>query len=306
VKISIWTEPLPPPFHWNPRAPVRGTEKFYVQTAAWLTRFGHEVEVVYDGAPVTVSGARYLPRATARPGERRLVCNDYSAPGDVFWTNFADFSPERDRCPRRATIVVSRFAQRRAGVEAVVVPHGYDPGVYHPPAPGAERERVCCYTSSPDRGGDLLSRAWPEVERLSGYSLWISTYPGRGGTPPSDAEVAHRLRRSRYWLHPGLGTELFCLSAAEAQACGCVPIVAPHQALHETVRHGFRFCQVDYLNGLVRVLRAFDDHPLHADAEHLLTWEQATRELWRVLLDAWEPGSRLQQRDFTRPGARPS
>lgn len=285
--IRIWTERLPEPFHFDPRHPVRGTERFYVETAK---HWGDSVTVYYDGPEVQIShNVRFAPRSTGLDRHMDLVCNDYERAGSTFWTNFADFRVQKDRHRggRNAHIVISQYANERAGGGHVIVPHGIDRDVFFPPvAVGGhppKRERLCVVTSSPDRGGDALAQVWPSVEKQTGYRLWRSPYPGRGGTPVSQQVIADKLRAAKFWLHPGIGEELFCLAAVEAQACGAVPIIVPNGALHETVKWGFRFNTESFVLGVLQSCAAFDGMPLHADADHIPTWAAATAALRKVV-----------------------
>ena len=51
----------------------------------------------------------------------------------------------------------------------------------------------------------------------------------------SNAEVRDLYRRALLWLHPGLGVELFCISALKAKAAGCLCLYSPVMALGETI-----------------------------------------------------------------------
>lgn len=303
MKILIQTEVLPAPFHWDPRCPRRGTERFYVETAKALAENGHEVQVVYDGAYLERDNVQYQKRDfLAEPGEfdAILKCNqrgpfrgsEMDPPrGEtrvVWWTNFADFRLQqltfRDA---DAAVVISNYAASIVGDAGgdspplYVVPHGVDKTFWTPGSSGLrDQYRICLYTSSPDRGGGWLREVFESLD--TDYELICSPYPG-WGEPFTEEQLRERYRIARYWLHPGMGTELFCLSAAEAQACGCVPIINPTGALAETVRWGHRFPSDKYLEGLAATLRG--DYVGGANADHLLDWKQATALLEEVLCE---------------------
>ncbi len=137
-----------------------------------------------------------------------------------------------------------------------------------------EREKRVVFTSSPDRGLDILLEIWPEIrkqvpdaELVSTYSRWydivaerypearpfrtslekLGKQPGvsriKGGLGQRD--VAHLMKSSMVWAHPAMftiGNEKFCetscISAMEAQAAGCVCVAANWGALSETVQVG--------------------------------------------------------------------
>lgn len=309
IDLLIETELLPPQFHWNPRQPERGTEKFYVQTALAAVQDGLEVVVVGDFAQTMVlNGVTYQPRREDLPDSRiRVICNptpnyialhhDKSVKADhtILWTNFA-MGPNPDGylngvVPhiRPDEIVVISEYHRQAILAATnrykphdfrVVGHGVDKTVYHPPRVERDREQIVAYTSSPDRGLDYLRRLWDEeaIEDQTGYKLVATKYAEGAVT---DHQVADLLRRSTFWVHPGMGTELFCLSAVEAQACGSTPIVVPNGALRETVRYGYCFPEPFFKEGLLSVLYGGATIQ-NIDAAHIPDWMTVTRQLLAI------------------------
>lgn len=296
MNILMVTERLPFSFRWDPRYPQRGSEKFYVETAKHLALLGHDVQVEMEhiSSIIRLEGVEYCPRGDARnPPDAVLLCNwrgSYHSPVPeariVRWTAFADFRLKditfRD-CD--AQIVISNYAAELAeegtadSPDLYVVPLGIDKEFW---TPGSEpRENTCLYTSSPDRGGAWLQSEWKNIYNLTGYDLTCSPYPGSGKEPWSADRLRNEYREAKYWLHPGMGRELFCLSGAEAQACGTVPIIVPHEGLHETIRWGHRFSADRYLEGLVSVLQA--TYVSGPNADHLLSWAEATKKLEEVL-----------------------
>lgn len=289
--ICIVTEQLPPQFAWDPAFPVRGTEKFYVQTAENLAARGHNVTVFYDGADTALK-AKYVNRMTqpVKTFDAALVCNRRSvgmahkmANRVVEWTNFypwMDFGSDDE-----PLIVISEIAKKTLPPTkrpVHVIGHGVDPEVFHPPADGVSRQKTVLYTSSPDRGLRRLEKLWRDydVERSYGYKLIATSY---GTTRLSDDDVANLLRSAAFWVHPGAGIELYCLAAVEAQACGATPIVVPNGALRETVLHGYRFTDAAFDAGLVGIL-AGDATMDGIDGSWIPTWAEVTREIERVLL----------------------
>lgn len=139
--------------------------------------------------------------------------------------------------------------------------------------PAPDREQRVVYSSSPDRGGDVILELWPQIreqvpaaELILTYSRWYDLcYQQFGETPahrkmielleqPGVARVeggmgqkalAHLMRASLVWAHPSWWTsgdqefhETSCISAMEAQAAGCVVVASNWGALTETVQHG--------------------------------------------------------------------
>jgi SAM-dependent methyltransferase len=124
------------------------------------------------------------------------------------------------------------------------------------------------YASSPDRGLDVLLTWWPAILKKwkdaelhvfygwNNYDQMMRMYPqmavfkehvqrllaqpgvtmhGRIG----QKELAAEFARSQFWLYPSIRAdgkdweETFCITALEAQANGCIPIVRPVGALPE-------------------------------------------------------------------------
>jgi glycosyltransferase involved in cell wall biosynthesis len=278
--MNIITEQLPPRFRWDPTAPVRGTEKFYVETARWLAALTGEAVKVYgdylpakDPSGITAIGdVKYIPR---KPGFNNhfeaVVCNPrtrLSGQEALIWTNLAfDTTAQVTawvrtlwECPEGQPAPIVCISEYQARVyrtcdliadRVVVVGHGVDPGIFN--REGRTGGKQVLFTSSPDRGWDYLQDLWrgADLEAETGYALRTLDY---GGHSVTNEQVADALRASDFWVHPGRGVELFCISAIEAQACGTTPIVVPNGGLAETVRFGYRFPTEDFGQGLAAVL----------------------------------------------------
>jgi glycosyltransferase involved in cell wall biosynthesis len=135
------------------------------------------------------------------------------------------------------------------------------------------RERRVVYSSSPDRGLDVLLEIWPRIRELVpdaelswAYSAVydkvaeqrpeiaehrqlvarLSEQPGvtaLGSLP--QPELAKVMRASLVWAHPSYATpyggpfhETSCIGAMEAQAAGCLVVASGWGALPETVEVG--------------------------------------------------------------------
>jgi glycosyltransferase involved in cell wall biosynthesis len=139
--------------------------------------------------------------------------------------------------------------------------------------PTPERECRVLYTSSPDRGLDILLELWPRVreqvpdaelihtyapvyDRIAEQSPEIGRFRDRirelaqqdgvtsiGGL--SQPKLAELMRTAMVWAHPSYSTpsgtpfmETSCIGAMEAQAAGCYVVASAWGALNETVQTG--------------------------------------------------------------------
>lgn len=210
MKIAMYTEPLPPAFRWDPKAPWRGTEKFYVETASSLAKTGHDVTVYLDSdAEAARAGARYVPRTAYRGGYDAVLCCNTQPPARepgtryVYWSNLWGDRYERHLWAD-AQIVISEFARRAYApppdAPCFVVGHGVDADKYRCDGP---KERLALFSSSMDRGGVWLQANWERFD--TGLELVCSA--GR----MSEADLVETYRRAAVWLHPGMGVELLSL-----------------------------------------------------------------------------------------------
>ncbi len=144
---------------------------------------------------------------------------------------------------------------------------------YFTPLPWEERAPRVLYTSSPDRGLDILLGLWPRVRELVPdaelHHAYAAVYERIADKDPAIAAHRDRIRvlsdqpgvqrlgslgqrelaklmcSSRVWAHPswmGLHDAPFhetsCIGAMEAQAAGCLVVSSDWGALSETVRWG--------------------------------------------------------------------
>lgn len=123
----------------------------------------------------------------------------------------------------------------------------------------------CIYCSMPERGLELLHKAWPRIREAVPHAslvitadrrLWGVDYPGDEhyrimwedqdveylGKIPRMELVRHQLE-SDVMAYPGAYEEMFCISAAECQVAGAVPITSTMGALPTTVEVGMK---IDY------------------------------------------------------------
>jgi SAM-dependent methyltransferase len=136
-----------------------------------------------------------------------------------------------------------------------------------------DREPRVLYTSSPDRGLDILLELWPQIvervpdaellhcyaavyDRVADQNPAIAAHRDRirelGQQPgvraigsQSQPRLAELMRTARVWAHPSYSTpvgnkfyETSCIGAMEAQAAGCRIVAGAWGALPETVKTG--------------------------------------------------------------------
>lgn len=141
--------------------------------------------------------------------------------------------------------------------------------------PPTERQQQVVYSSSPDRGLDvLIERIWPQVREQVPTAKLVACYAEvydkvADQSPPiaahrarlnelvdqsegverigslSQPELARLMRGSVAWVHPSWASlanqpfdETSCIGAMEAQAAGCRVVASGWGALTETVREG--------------------------------------------------------------------
>lgn len=272
--IEIYTEELPPDWTWRPTDKFKtGTTEFYVETAKWLARFGHEVIVYYDEGPAEGEQVLYLPRELYKGDNVVLACNSRPPrPGKrtVFWNNLK--SKTIEMMPGFDDYIVLSPYHQRSFKGGKIVGHGCYPHRYKDVF---KIPKSCLYSSSPDRGLELLEEIWPRVEEETGAELTV-TY--RNALPEKVMDDLYKT--SQFWLHPGQGVELFCISALKAQAAGCIPVVVPNMALKDTVKYGVFATKETYADKLIDAIKK----PPKIEKIPIPSWEEVTRELETVLL----------------------
>lgn len=286
ARIAIVTEELPPHFHWSPlkRGPGgywRGTEEFYVETAEWLARFGHEVVVLYDGPLVVKADVSYhnrddyskYPDVYLHCNRRKPFFKDNEKARHAYWTNLAgdriENHPGYDNY-----ITISKYAREKFG-GGEVVGHGVDLQRYRP----GNKQPYALFSSSLDRGAPFLHAIWPKIKLLTGVDLICAN----GSL--SDEAMTALYADAAFWLHPCTGIELFCISALKAMASGCHVIYNPVMALPETIGvNGIALPLSKWSDELAKRMSSVNRNFLSYGRERLPTWEKVTRQLEQILL----------------------
>ena len=278
--IAIFTGPA-----WQRWSPLDietkglgGSETAAVRLAGELAELGYGVTVYGDVEPCADRGVAYRHHSTFDPVETRDVLissrlakvfdRPVGARRTILWVHDVDVADglSEGRSRRIHTILcLSRWhEQRLAGAhpdqahKLVRIRNGVH-HAYFAPQPWAERAQRVLYTSSPDRGLDVLLELWPRVrEQVPDAELahaCVDIYDGVAGHDEqpgvvglgslSQPELAALMCSSRVWAHPSwMGPheapfhETSCLGAMEAQAAGCHVVASGWGALPETVRWG--------------------------------------------------------------------
>lgn len=256
---------------WEPTdTRLGGTEEAVIHWAEEFAKMNHEV-VVYRNSfkgNTRHNDVSYARREHYLMGKHDFVVNVKShdiLPGNcpmIYFTNETN-AGNIDLSSYAAVVWPSKWAKDNIPVNnknVVVVPHGYDPSRIYP---GTKIPKQCFYASSPDRGLDVLLKAWPKVYKVHPDATLILTYGAKAEDIPGiiklgnvDEETMDDIyRTSDIWCHPAIGGELFCITGLKAQAAGCVPVINPIMALKETVKDGYFVGNLDqYADSLIAML----------------------------------------------------
>lgn len=295
---------------WGP-ADLRlgGTEESVVNWAEELVKRGHEVTVFRNYNPLNEAG--YIICKGVSYEDRGWYGGKTSTLGDIcinvkssevspkeptlYLTNEVDAS-NIDLSAYKGVIWPSQWAVDNIPVnnKTFILPHGYDPKHVYPDEKKIPKQ--CFYASSPDRGLDVLLKAWPKVSEAHPDATLILTYGGKSDLPgvitlgeADDLTMDEIYNSSDVWCHPCTGGELYCMTGKKAQVAGCIPVIIPTMALSETVRRGFKVEDPkDYAQSLIEVLnmpmelRDVMRKEVIKEA-NASTWEESTDTLLEII-----------------------
>jgi glycosyltransferase involved in cell wall biosynthesis/SAM-dependent methyltransferase len=282
-----------------------GSETALCKMAERFARRGYEVEVYSKttglrgdhmsvDADAEMNGqVLYLPAALWDPGDPCDLFVSSRIP-EVFdrtirathrwlWLHDADYGDFRitpERIARTTGVLVMSEFQRNLLADAypdalgaanmIVTRNGIEASLYADALP--DKKPIVVYTSSPDRGLDVLLDLWPEVvKRVPDAELHFAYAPVyfqfAEQSPPlaafkkqvdaleaecenvhnhgslSQPAIADLFRTAKVWAYPSWNSmydqpfpEISCISAMEAQAAGLVPVTVDYGALKETVK----------------------------------------------------------------------
>ncbi|HEY0391037.1 MAG TPA: methyltransferase domain-containing protein [Solirubrobacterales bacterium] len=269
-----------------------GSETAAIRLAQQLSEIGYVVTVYGEVEQCAFRDVIYRHHSVFDPMERRLAVIASRIPevGDrhinarsrLLWMHDTDAGDRLTAARAEAfdhVLVLSRWheehvsgmypflrgrlRQTRNGIE-----HSYFAGET------PERKKRVLYTSSPDRGLDILLELWPKIreqvpdaelaycysevyDRIAEKDATVAAHRERirelaaategtsalGSLPQQ--ELARLMRTSLVWAHPSYATphgqpfhETSCIGAMEAQAAGCVVVASDWGALSETVKVG--------------------------------------------------------------------
>ena len=259
---------------------VGGAELAMMTLMKVLAGRGHEVEVFNDPrTPVEYDGVMYRQRKTFNEAEPRdaviifrspnpLVTRRCGATKKIWWScdqyTVGDFAMQGKQADH--IVCISDFHKEyfkyhyKLDEQITVIDLGvllpdYDLDIQKVPG-----RMVFC--SIPDRGLDQLLAAWPQIKAeapnaslviTSDYRLWGSTANNArhrlswAGEP--DVRFAGKVSReelvkiqleAEIHSYPCIYDELFCISAAECQVAGALPVTSTWGALKSTNEYGIQ------------------------------------------------------------------
>lgn len=298
LEIAIVAGPCMHP--WSPvdihTRGLGGSETAAVMVASRLAARGHHVTLFGEADSEGVFGQVVFRdwRRWSRWPDRRwdlvvvsrvpeLLDRPINARRVVLWAHDLDFgsrlTPSRaERCD--VILGVSRWhahhlraTHRHAASKIRRTRNGIDlQRFFSQGTPTWDREPRVVFSSSPDRGLDVLLELWPRVLADTGgeaelVACWGPAYEHAARTSPvlrqlmdrcrdlakrtrgvelagtlNQTELAGLMLESLVWAHPSWCTpaggpflETSCIGAMEAQAAGCVPVASRWGALPETI-----------------------------------------------------------------------
>jgi hypothetical protein len=266
--VEIWTEVLPPAWHWTPDSYLGGTPEFAINVAK---NCEHDVVVYYDGKPCMYDGIYYLPRSQYRGSDVILAINSRPpklGKHNIIWFSW-DNAKDTQYLDFDERIVLSPYHKSIFGSNCRIVPLTCEPEDFKSTY---KIKKQCLYSSSPDRGGEFLKSIWSEVEARTGARL-VCTYKNN----ISEDEMKELYKQSEFWLHPCQGVELFCISAVKAQVASCIPVVVPNMALATTVKYGVKTTLENYKENLIKAI----NNPPKVEKVDFGSWQSVTDELFK-------------------------
>lgn len=286
---------------WEPTdTRLGGTEESVVKWAEILADRGHKVVVYKNGdiGPYYHGKVFYDERSIYRGGADVCINIKSSEIKPVegermfYLTNETDAN-RLDLSDYESVILPSQWAKDNIPVnnKVDILPHGYDSDKIKP-TPKITKQ--CLYASSPDRGLDYLLAVWPEVMRLHPDASLIVTYgaPAKyieGVTYLGDVDentMNDLYATSDIWVHPCSGGELFGITGIKAQVAQCVPVYFPTMALSETVRHGVKANENNFVQKLDAVLgdeTRKDNIREQLSKEDFVDWKKSTTILENII-----------------------
>jgi glycosyltransferase involved in cell wall biosynthesis len=337
------------PLEWEPWSPrllrtqgAGGSETAAIHVARLLANIGHRVTVFnQNDGERWYEGVSYVDYGKFNPYDPPQVLIAWRAPeladfGEIgqqryLWMHDIDvgdrLTPER--AEKFSGILVLSEAHRAhlltrypflEGDRLLLTRNGLDLTRFGQAVQRNPQKLI--YSSSPDRGLDVLLRLFPKIkEQCPDASLDIFfggagferaarvdpalqtlkgnvsrlldqpgvTYHGR----VDQQRLAREMLGSALWVYPTCFSETSCITAMEAQAAGAVPVIRPLAALTETVRFGVLIegdvhapeTQTRYIDEIVSLLQ----HPERQEQirEKMVPWARKTFG-WQDVAAQWQ------------------
>jgi len=283
---------------WSPesvnKGGLGGSETAMIYLAVGLAQAGYEVKVYAGAVPGFYAGSLWRPVGAFDPSEecdllvvsRRAIifdlplaakrkvlwCHDHSYPGQLTEKRIENMDAlvvlsewQRARFERLYPTTKDKLVIRRNGIALEALG---EPKFAKADKPWSEREPRCIYSSSADRGLDVLLGIWPMIrEQVPEAELHIfygwKTYDAVAKINPAlyaykakvlelleaaggeaggvfmrgrlgQAELAAEMQEARVLAYPTAFLETSCISAMEAKAAGLPIVTSDLGALHET------------------------------------------------------------------------
>lgn len=322
LSIVIWTgaawERWAPPI--LNREGIGGSETAVIHMARELCELGHEVTCIGDhrGFAGIYDGVNYVvyqdllegtvPPVTcdimisSRDKQAHLV--PVTAKKKILWVHDLHVGDDwrRDLVKYDRVFCLSEYAKRiflsyyaHLDLKKIwVTRNGIDIGRYLTFRPKGPTSRFT-YSSSPDRGLDVLLTFWPQIRAFLpeaelhvyyGFDTWRKMVESQGNRAAmlkvayfesavkgaekqgvhyhgrvGQYELSRSQCASSLWLYPTAFLETYCITALEAQAAGSIPITTAIGALTETVKHGVllppRNTEVSYRASFLEAVKSF-------------------------------------------------
>lgn len=287
---------------------IGGSETAVIQMAKFLVKLGHDVRVIgdHEGYEGLNDGATWIHYEKALQDPKFLECDVLISSRDkrivritsqflpvgavkktILWCHDIHCGDdwELDLKKFDKFFCLSDYAKKTFKTyypylsldNIIVTRNGLDPERFSNDRMNLVRSGLksprFTYSSSPDRGLDILLGLWPRIRQIRddaelhvyyGFKIWESMVAARKNDKHNalkldylksrvmnreesgifyhnrvgQQELADSYMRSDVWAHPTAFMETYCITALEAQAAGCTPVTTAIGALNETVKYG--------------------------------------------------------------------
>ncbi len=314
---------------------VGGAELSMMSLMETFASRGHEVRVYNDPIRGgTFSGVQYLGRKGFNPREARDVLIVFRSPNPlligalarkkIWWSmdqytigSFASLAELVDFCVTISPFhtehhkKVYRIEEHKLGhIDLGVKIEDYDQEINK-----VEGRMIWC--SIPDRGLQILHAAWPLIKRevpsaslviTSDYTLWGSgsgvsrhrlNWAGMEGVNYMGniprADLVKQQLEAEIMPYPCVYDELFCISAAECQVAGALPVTSTAGALTTTNSFGITvrgeltnplILQQSFVDRITKLMR--QDRPYLEEQRKTMRIGAKIRFDWNTIAKRWE------------------